>query len=74
MGTGWNYEIIGQLTLPDALDIFEYWKDFPPVHELMRVSTGYQRPMTTEEKIKEGAMGPEDFLAHYRATKGKLTP
>lgn len=74
MGMGWTYDEIGKLTLPEALDIFKYWRDWPPIHELARMAVGYEKPMTMEEKIAQGAMGPLDFLNHYRATGGKIQP
>lgn len=33
---------------------------------------GWERPLTTEEKQQAGAMGPEDFLEHFKKTGGKL--
>jgi len=38
----------------------------------MAMQAGWERPLSTEEKQKAGAMGPEDFLSHYKKTGGKL--
>lgn len=60
------------MTLLEAYDLFDFWRDWPPVNELLAFHYGWEKPMTTEEKIAGGAMGPEDFLRHYKMTGGKL--
>jgi hypothetical protein len=64
--------VIDRLTLPEVYDIFERWKDWPPVNELLANVHGWERPFTFEEKIERGAMGPADFHKHFQTTKGKL--
>lgn len=71
-GLGWTYPVIDEMSLPEVNAIFDYWRDWPPVNELVRNAVGYEKPLTMEEKIEQGAMGPLDFLHHYRKTQGKL--
>lgn len=64
--------MIDRLTLPEVYELFEYWREWPPVNELMANYTGWEKPLTYEEKLNAGAMGPADFLEHYKRTGGKL--
>lgn len=71
--TNWSFSYIDSLTLPDNVyPLFEYWKKCPPVSELTIITSGWQAPVTMEEAIKQGAMGPMEFLEHFKKTKGKV--
>ena len=37
------------------------------------MQVGYEKPLTMEEKIERGAMGPMDFLQHYQKHGGKMS-
>lgn len=69
---GWTFSDIDRLTMADALAIFDYWRDWPPLNELKAMEIGYKKPMTVEEQWEAGAMGPGDFLEHFKRTGGKL--
>lgn len=69
---GWSYADIDAITLPEAYELFDYWLDYPPVNELMAMQAGWERPKTMEQNLAAGAMGPEDFLHHFKQTGGKL--
>lgn len=71
-GLGWTYPVIDRLTLPEVYELYDYWRESPPTHELVAVQIGWEKPLTYEEKIAQGAMGPEDFLRYYKRTEGKL--
>jgi hypothetical protein len=71
-GVGWSYSTIDKLTLPEVYELFEFWKEWPPVNELLVWQSGWEKPLTLEEKLDAGAMGPADFLKHYQTTGGKL--
>lgn len=60
------------MTLREANALFDHWKEWPPVNELLANVHGWEKPLTMEEKIEQGAMGPADFLKHYEMTKGRL--
>ncbi len=64
--------MIDRLTLPEVYDLFEAWQEIPPLNELMIWHTGYEKPLTGEEMIQQGAMGPADFFEHYKQTGGRL--
>ena len=42
------------------------------MNELMALWLEWEKPLSYEEKIAAGAMGPEDFFAHFKSTGGKL--
>lgn len=69
---GWSYDTIDRLTLPEVYELFQGWLEHPPLNELAAAYVGYERPLTIEEKIEQGAMGPADFLKHYQKTGGRL--
>jgi hypothetical protein len=58
------------MTLPQAFDLFEYWKAAPPEHELVAMlATVYttwrpaeQKRMTVEEKWAAGALNPAQMM------------
>lgn len=48
---------ISELTLPQALELFRYWNDFPPAHECLRmlaIAAGFDlgKPMTQADHRK----------------------
>ncbi len=67
------------MTLPDALEILDYWCESPPEHEMLamfaRVYTtwrGTDKPMTPEEhrasleaRWKAGMMSPKQMLEAF---------
>jgi hypothetical protein len=65
--------VIDRLTLPEVYDLFEYWREWPPTNELMAHQIGWEKPLTMEEKLEQGTMGPADFLRHFKQTGGRLT-
>lgn len=60
------------MTLVEVNELFAHWRKYPPAHRLIAWEIGFEPQYTGEELIKQGAMGPEDFLLHFKATKGKL--
>ena len=60
------------MTWPEVDELFDYWREFPPMHELMAMSVGYEKPKTLEERWAEGVMGPEDLVAWSKMTGGKI--
>lgn len=70
--TGWRLDYIDTLTLHDVAPLTNYWADFPPVHELVRMQVEFEKPLTMEEKQDQGAMDPREFLAHFKSTQGKV--
>jgi hypothetical protein len=71
-GLGLSPIEVGRLTLPQVYELYDYWEEWPPMHELLAGYVGYERPLTLEEQYDRGAMGPAEFLHHYKATGGKL--
>ena len=69
---GWSYPVIDRLTLPEVYGLYEYWRECPPIHELTAWATRWEKPLTMEEKLQAGAMGPAEFLQHFKKTGGKL--
>lgn len=74
------------MTLPEAMEIFDYWNDFPPEHELMRIAVmvfttwePYTKP-TEEEVIAQHRKsleqrwkgGAVNVKQLYEATGGQL--
>jgi hypothetical protein len=72
MATGWDFDQIDRLTLPLYYELADFWTEWPPVNELLAMVHGYEKPLTMEEKIAAGAMGPLEFLEHAKRTGGKL--
>lgn len=60
------------MTLPQVLELFEYWREYPPVHEMVKSYLGIKKPLTMKEEIAQGAMGPEEFMEHFKMTGGKI--
>ena len=69
---GYTPSQIDAMTLPQVDELFGYWAKHPPVHLLVAAYLGWEAPKTLEQQWAEGAMGPADFLDHYRRTGGKL--
>lgn len=76
---------IHSMTLPQAYELFDYWRNFPPEHEILamlaRVYTSWEpenaRPMTPEEhrasleaRWKAGAMNVKQI---FEATGGVIS-
>lgn len=38
--TGWDLEQIGRMTMRQLRELFEYWNDHPPTHELVGAYLG----------------------------------
>lgn len=60
------------MTLPQVHDLFDYWREFPPLHEMVKSYLGVKKPLTMQEEIANGAMGPEEFAEYYKRTGGRL--
>jgi hypothetical protein len=73
------------MTLPEATDIYRYWQDSPPEHELLARLAAFQtgwkpassKPMTREEhqrsleeRWRGGVMNPKQL---FEATGGAIT-
>ena len=42
--TGWSKRYVDEeLTFPDVLELFEYWNENPPTHELAAAWIGYKK-------------------------------
>jgi len=39
-GTGWTLPVVDALTMAEALDLLNYWTDFPPAHIAIRALAG----------------------------------
>ena len=60
------------MTLPQVLELTEYWNSYPPEHEMIAQFMGVKPELTMEEQIAQGAMSPAEFVHYFRQTKGKL--
>lgn len=73
------------MTLPEATDLYRYWQDFPPEHELLARLAAFQtgwraanaKPMSRsehqrslDERWKGGAMNPKQL---FEATGGVIS-
>jgi hypothetical protein len=58
---GYTPAEIDELTLHDVLGLFAYWRDFPPVHEILkcvyRIEQKRERLFTTSESDPSGIGG-----------------
>jgi hypothetical protein len=52
-------------------ELFGYWRKHPPTHVLMAAQLGYKPPMTTAEKLADGAQSGDEFMARVMAQKGR---
>jgi hypothetical protein len=52
------------MPMKDAMELFEYWAEFPPVHVLVRGYVGYQPP------VKE-RFDPEQTLRMLSSSRGR---
>jgi hypothetical protein len=57
------------MTLPQAFELFDYWRQSPPTHELMAAHVGYEPPKTTEQQIAAGAQSGDAALAAAMAAR-----
>lgn len=74
------------MTLPEVYDLFDYWREHPPEHELAaifaRVFTTWkpaerelspeEHKRSLEERWKAGAMNAADLLAQFQKTGGRV--
>jgi hypothetical protein len=40
--TGWTIDEVEEMSFSDAIGLFDYWSDYPPVHLLVRNFLGYK--------------------------------
>jgi hypothetical protein len=53
--TGWTYGEIDGLTLPQVVELKTYWRENPPVHQLVAAYMGYKPPADPgQEQSGEG--------------------
>ena len=60
------------MTLPQVSELFNYWREYPPLHEMAKSYFGIKKPLTMQEEIAQGAMGPAEFAEYYKQTGGRL--
>jgi hypothetical protein len=74
------------MTFPEVYDLFAYWREHPPEHELQamlaRVYTTWEPPArdvspeehqkSLEARWKAGAMNPADLLSLFEKTGGRV--
>lgn len=60
------------MTLPQVHELFNYWRDYPPLHEMVKAYLGIKKPLSMKEEIAQGAMSPEEFADWFKRTGGKL--
>lgn len=60
------------MTLSQVLELFDYWRKFPPVHEVLKAVHGVEAQKTVEEQVADGAMGAADVIAMLDANGGKI--
>lgn len=56
--TGWTWETVDSLTLPQATELTDYWADFPPLHLMVKnymgiESKGKAKPKTQQSNEAE---------------------
>lgn len=62
---GWTWEYIDDaMTIPRYVALVEYWKSWPPLHQLVAAWMGYKG----ERKEKEASL--EEFIAAARMMSG----
>lgn len=64
--TGWDWDQVDALTIPRYRALKRYWRDYPPVHLLLRAALGFKPPRPSETQA-----APFDALAAL-APKGTL--
>jgi len=57
------------MTFPQVLELFDYWRQSPPTHELMAAHVGYEPPKSTEEKFAAGAQTGDALLQAMMAQR-----
>ena len=70
------------MPFPHALRIFQYWESFPPEHEMLamlaKCFTTWEpkplagQPSTAAQHQAHGAMGPAEFMEHFKRTGGRV--
>lgn len=60
-GCGYTPSEIDELTLHDVIDLFAYWREFPPTHEILkcvyRIEQKSNRDMTSSTRDPSGIGG-----------------
>jgi hypothetical protein len=41
-------DLIDEMPFCDVMELFDYWRDYPPMHWLMRAYVGYKPPVNLE--------------------------
>jgi hypothetical protein len=68
---GYTPAEIDELTLHDVLGLFAYWRDFPPIHEILkyvhRIEQKQERPIPKSQSDPSGIGGliarfPDGFV------------
>lgn len=61
------------MTFVEVLDLFEYWRSFPPEHEMMAM---FARVFTTWQPANARAMTPEEHMRSIeeRWAAGAMSP
>lgn len=57
------------MTLPETLELFDYWNEWPPVHENIRRFVGYEPPTKSESPAESAGVPTE---AELRLVADKL--
>lgn len=55
------------MTWRDVEDLFDYWRDYPPLHQLVAIMFGFK----PSDEVDEAALNPAEMMARYRDTQGK---
>lgn len=63
------------MTLPQVYELFAYWQDYPPVHEMVAAYFGIKPKSTTPNSQPQMSevMGPEDIVRLLELNGGKIT-
>ena len=59
------------MTLPEVLDLFDYWQQHPPAHEMIAAYLGYKPPAKAGKSPKKSA---QDFAEFYAEMSGGSLP
>lgn len=65
---GYTPDEIDALTLPQVLDLYSYWKQHPPMHELLAMQLGYKPNVSADE----AGVSDETMAAMLDASGGKM--
>ena len=55
------------MTWRDVEDLFDYWQDYPPLHQLVANMFGIK----PSDEPAQAALNPAEMMARFQATKGK---